>query len=107
MDRTRTKWIKTLRGPARVERTTVSFNADELQALSKQLGPLSKDSLVNWLMEVELSGKSRQYSLTYLVDLVEACMGYKDFAALPVKVRERSLADEHELRDALFELFFP
>lgn len=42
-----------------------------------------------------------------LIDLAQACMDHWDFAALPVNVRARSITEEQELRDALFELFFP
>lgn len=99
--------VETAGGRSRTEWVTSSFKADELMALSKQLGGLNRENLVNWLMEVDLLGDSQQYTIPDLVDLAHACMAYKDFAALPVKVQIRSIESEQEPREALFKLFYP
>lgn len=73
--------------------------------IGKQLGPLKRETAVTWLADVT-PVTSLQYMATDMVDLLQECIENKDFVALPIRIRNRSINDTEDIRDVVLDLYF-
>lgn len=72
-----------------------------------RLDPLQKGTAVSWLVEVALTSEGSEYTVLDITDLVQEYMDVRDFSALPVKIKNRTVQSSAAVRDEALTLFFP
>ncbi|XP_010138164.1 PREDICTED: uncharacterized protein LOC104496703 [Buceros rhinoceros silvestris] len=89
-------------------RAVLWFTPEQLRTVGKMLGPLTKETAVNWLSRAQRLPRSQSGNVASdLIDLVRKCMKPDDFAALPGDVQMGNVQDIGEVQLAVLKVFFP
>lgn len=89
-------------------RAVLWFSPEQLKTLGKTLGPLTKETAVNWLSRAQWLPRCQSgNSVSDLIDVVRKCMKADDFAALPGDVQMGNVQDIRDIQSAVLKVFFP
>lgn len=89
-------------------RPVLWFTPEQLRTVGKMLGPLTKETAVNWLSRAQRLPRSQSANVASdLIDLVRKCMKPDDFAALPGDVQMGNAQGVREVQLAVMKVFFP
>lgn len=89
-------------------RAVLWVTPEQLRTVGKMLGPLTKETAVNWLSRAQRLPRSQSGNVASdLIDLVRKCMKPDDFAVLPGDVQMGNVQDIGEVQLAVLKVFFP
>lgn len=89
-------------------RAILWFTPEQLKTVGKMLGPLTKETAVNWLSRAQRLPRCQSGSaVSDLIDVVRKCMKPDDFAALPGDVQMGNVQDIGDVQSAVLKVFFP
>lgn len=89
-------------------RAVLWFTPEQLKTVGKMLGPLTKDTAVNWLSRAQRLPRCQTVNaVSDLIDVVRKCMKPDDFAALPGDVQMGNVQNIGDVQSAVLKVFFP
>ncbi|XP_023781468.1 uncharacterized protein LOC111928306 [Cyanistes caeruleus] len=94
--------------PIDTNKAVLWFTPEQLKTVGKMLGPLTKETAINWLSRIQRLPKCQNGNfVSDLIDIVRKSMKPDDFASLPGDVQMGNVQDIGDVLLAVLKVFFP